>query len=87
MIRQNWVAAGGAKYTRNVHDFLGTTVVGTWAFEYGTFDTVWRMPDSDQPFTMRGNMLRVLQRQPDGTWKCARAIWNSREQAEPTGAD
>jgi ketosteroid isomerase-like protein len=23
-----------------------------------------------------GNLMRILQRQPDGTWKVKRAIWN-----------
>jgi len=60
----------------NTMDFFDTTVIGEWAIEYGTFKSVWRMPGATEDSTMSGNIMRVLRLQPDGSWKCARAMWN-----------
>ena len=60
----------------NEMDFSDITVAGDWAIESGTFTSTWREPGAQTPSTQKGNILRVLRRQPDGSWKCARAIWN-----------
>jgi glyoxylase-like metal-dependent hydrolase (beta-lactamase superfamily II)/ketosteroid isomerase-like protein len=86
-LHDTYASAEGAAYIRNEHKYLDTKVVGQWAFESGVFDTAWKTGASEEPFTMRGSMLRVLRRQPDGTWKCARAAWNIRDQSGPTETD
>ncbi len=86
-LNDNYSSAEGARYIRNKHDYIDTRIVGEWAFESGAFDAAWMAGDSDEPFTMRGNMLRVLRRQPDGTWRCARAAWNIHDQSGPTDTD
>jgi len=61
---------------QNTWDFFDITIADDWAFESGTFKSVWRDPGAKTPSTQRGNILRVLHRQPDGSWKCAKVIWN-----------
>src|SRR5437588_1367360 len=45
-------------------------VAGDWAFEWGYFS----YKDSSNSKPMRGKVLRVMKRQPDGSWKFARVI-------------
>lgn len=65
------------------HDFSDIVIAGDWAFESGTFKSVWRVPGSETLSTQSGNLLRVLRRQPDGTWRAARAMWNLRDVGQP----
>jgi uncharacterized protein (TIGR02246 family) len=64
---------------QNDIDFTEIKVVGDWAFEYGTYESKWRASDTGTVQSSSGNLLRVLRRQADGSWKCARAIWNLHE--------
>ncbi len=53
-------------------------IAGDWAFEWGYFS----YKDSSNPKPMRGKVLRVMKRQPDGSWKFARVIgFNEDKQA------
>ena len=45
-------------------------IAGEWAFEWGYIS----YKDSSNPKPMRGKVLRVMKRQPDGSWKFARVI-------------
>jgi len=45
-------------------------IAGEWAFEWGYIS----YKDSSNPKAMRGKVLRVMKRQPDGSWKFARVI-------------
>jgi ketosteroid isomerase-like protein len=45
-------------------------VAGDWAFEWGYFS----YKNSGDPKPGRGKVLRVMKRQPDGSWKFARVI-------------
>src|SRR5438445_10335692 len=45
-------------------------IAGDWAFEWGYVT----YKDSSNPKPMRGKVLRVMKRQPDGSWKFARVI-------------
>ena len=45
-------------------------IAGDWAFEWGYFS----YKDSSNPKPMRGKVLRVMKRQPDGSWKFARVV-------------
>ncbi len=59
-------------------------IVGDWAFEWGYFS----YRDSSNPKPMRGKVLRVMKRQPDGSWKFARVIGfnEEKESAAPMAA-
>ena len=45
-------------------------IAGEWAFEWGYIS----YKDSGNPKPMRGKVLRVMKRQPDGSWKFSRVI-------------
>jgi ketosteroid isomerase-like protein len=45
-------------------------IAGEWAFEWGYIS----YRDSSNSKPMRGKVLRVMKRQPDGSWKFARVI-------------
>lgn len=45
-------------------------IVGDWAFEWGYFS--YKQSANSKPG--RGKVLRVIERQPDGSWKFARVI-------------
>jgi ketosteroid isomerase-like protein len=56
--------------------------VGGWAFEWDTFEVTFKESERAKPVTIHGKALRVLKRQPDGSWKFARvmAVTDSRKQ-------
>ena len=81
-LRQGWSRGEAPEAIEYTHDFADITITGEWAFECGTFKSVWREPGSGAVSTESGNLLRVLRRQPDGSWKIARAMWNLHDAEE-----
>lgn len=57
-------------------EFQEVRIFGDYAFEYGTITGRTRPFSGGQEVSYRFNVLRVLQRQPDGLWKIARSIYN-----------
>jgi len=53
------------------------TVAGDWAIEHGKFDWTLRPVAGGDSLRDRGNFLAIWRRQPDGSWKASRDIWNS----------
>ena len=51
-------------------DIKDVRIAGEWAFEWGYIS----YKDSSDPKPMRGKVLRVMKRQPDGSWKFSRVI-------------
>src|SRR5207302_1860883 len=68
---KRWEASDGRArtlcYKPEIQDLQ---IVGDWAFEWGYFS----YRDSSNPKAMRGKVLRVVKRQPDGSWKFARVV-------------
>jgi uncharacterized protein (TIGR02246 family) len=56
--------------------FQEVQVVGDWAWEYGTVTGRTRPFSGGKETQMQFNLLRVLKRQPDGTYRIARTIYN-----------
>lgn len=54
-------------------------IVGDWAIEWGHFEGAYKQFPGDSLHAIRGNLLRVLRRQPGGSWRFARVMWNSAE--------
>ncbi len=52
-------------------------VFGDWAFERGTYVLTLTPRAGGEPGQGSGKYLWIWQRQPDGSWKNARAMWNS----------
>lgn len=57
--------------------FLGTAVSGNQAVEWGYFRAKVVTKSGAKPDSGRGNVLRVMRRQADGTWKFTHVILNS----------
>ena len=55
---------------------LETEVVGDWAWDRGDY-TVTVTPKSGKPMEESGKYVDIVKRQPDGSWKFYRSIWNS----------
>jgi hypothetical protein len=49
------------------------------AFEWGYFTASFVESSGGEEKRLRGKLLRVLKKQPDGSWKAARAMWNTSE--------
>lgn len=60
--------------TEYVHEFEEIRVIGDWAFEWGTFRGTYHLKSGGPDLHERARLFRVLRRQPDGSWKCGRAI-------------
>jgi len=63
-------------YTPEIQDIK---IVDGWAFEWGYFNSSYRDARDSPVKSFRGKLLRVLQKQPDGSWKFARVMWNLAE--------
>jgi ketosteroid isomerase-like protein len=57
-----------------VVEFEEITVTGDYAFEWGTYRGAARPRAGGSELTYSGKLLRILQRQPDGTWKMHRTM-------------
>jgi uncharacterized protein (TIGR02246 family) len=51
-------------------------VVDGWAFEWTYFDASFQESAGSDVKSFRGKSLRVLKREPDGSWKFSRVMWN-----------
>ena len=60
-----------------VVDFEEIKVTGEYAFEWGTYRGTTRPRAGASDLTYSGKLMRILQRQPDGTWKMHRTIMTS----------
>ena len=60
-----------------VVEFEEITVSGDYAFEWGTYRVTARPRAGGNDLTYSGKLMRILQRQPDGTWKMHRTMVTS----------
>jgi len=51
-------------------------IQGDWAYEWGTISGRMKPFSGGQEIAYTMNIVRVLNKQPDGTWKIARSIYN-----------
>ena len=54
-------------------------VADGWAFEWDTFEASYKESEKAEVKTFRAKALRILKKQPDGSWKFARVMWNLAE--------
>ena len=54
-------------------------VVDGWAFEWDTFEGSYKESEKAEAKSFRAKALRILKKQPDGSWKFARVMWNLAE--------
>jgi ketosteroid isomerase-like protein len=70
-----------AKTTAMAVSERGVTMAGDWAIEHGKFDWTLAPAAGGAPIRELGSFLAIWHRQPDGSWKVARDIWNSSQPA------
>lgn len=64
------------------HKWEEIKVIGDWAFEWGFFDAEAEIKVSGEIIKQQGKLLRILKKQKNGSWKCARAIGSYDEPSE-----
>ena len=52
-------------------------VISDWAFERGRYDITLAPRTGGGPMDDNGKYITIYQRQPNGSWKITRDIWNS----------
>jgi ankyrin repeat protein/ketosteroid isomerase-like protein/L-ascorbate metabolism protein UlaG (beta-lactamase superfamily) len=52
-------------------------IEGSLAYEWGSFHHIYFLKDKGREIEEKGRLMRILRKQPDGSWKVARSIWNS----------
>jgi ketosteroid isomerase-like protein len=52
-------------------------MTGDWAFERGAYRITLTSKAGGEPLQDIGKYITIYQRQPGGSWKVARDIWNS----------
>lgn len=57
-------------------DIKNIQIADGWAFEWGYFDASYSESPGGEVKQFRGKGLRVLKREPGGSWKFARVMWN-----------
>lgn len=77
---QKWVESNPPNFTKFtltelVMDFKDVQIVGDTAYEWG-FTRLSFVPKGGSGQHLSSKLMRVLRRQPDGSWKVARSMWN-----------
>jgi uncharacterized protein (TIGR02246 family) len=57
-------------------DIRDLQILNGWAFEWGYFEASFQASPKAEVKSFHGKVLRVMGRQPDGSWKFARVSWN-----------
>jgi hypothetical protein len=69
----------GGRILSYVPDIKDVRIAQGWAHEWGYFTAKYQDKPDGPVKTLRGNVLRVLQKQSDGPWKFARVMWSPGE--------
>ena len=59
-----------------VLDFKEVKILGDEAVEWGRTSVVLRPRGAASTMRASGNLMRLLKRQADGSWRVARSVWN-----------
>jgi uncharacterized protein (TIGR02246 family) len=73
MLQAQKAQSNGSKTTGYTEDWDEVRVVGDYAWQWGKMSQTVKDRSGKQE-TMHVNAIRILQRQPDGSWKVARAV-------------
>ena len=74
-------------YGNTMMVIAGMEVSGNWASAHGPYHQVVTPRNGGVPVPIEGKYLVTFERQPDGNWKVANAIWNLNELPEPRPAE
>ena len=74
-VKQAFAKSPSAKVLKYVPDIRDVQVAGNLAYEWGYFDAAHQLSEQQAPESLRAKLLRVMKRQPDGSWKFTRIMW------------
>ena len=74
-LRQSLAKYPSTKVLKYAPDVRDVHVSGDVAYEWGFFDSTIKSPDHEQPTNFRARFVRILRRQPDGSWRFTRVMW------------
>ena len=74
-VKQALAKSPSAKVLKYVPDIRDIKVAGNVAYEWGYFDSTQRSSEHQADESLRAKLLRVMKRQPDGSWKFTRVMW------------
>jgi len=74
-IKQNLAKSASTKVLKYAPEIRDVQVAGDIAYKWGFFDSTVKSSDEDQPTNFRARFVRILGRQPDGSWKFSRVMW------------
>jgi ketosteroid isomerase-like protein len=57
--------------------FNEVKIVGDWAFEWGTYSGTVKPVAAGDAIRTTGKVIRILKKEPDGSWRIARAMYDS----------
>jgi len=71
--------SGSAEISDYILSFNEVKVTGDWAFEWGTYSGTLAPEGRGESLRATGKVIRVLKKDADGSWRIARAMYNSDE--------
>jgi uncharacterized protein (TIGR02246 family) len=71
--------SGTAEIRDYILSFNEVKVTGDWAFEWGTYSGTLAPERGGESLRATGKVIRVLKKDADGSWRIARAMYNSDE--------
>jgi ketosteroid isomerase-like protein len=71
---ERWSALKGVKVLTYVPEVKDLTILNGWAVEWRNFSGSFVESPSGEPKQVRGTVLCVYKKLPDGSWKCFRAM-------------
>jgi uncharacterized protein (TIGR02246 family) len=74
-MKQMLAKSSSVKVVEYVPDIRDIRVTGDVAYEWGYFDAAQKSSEQQAPKSLRAKLLRVIRRQPDGSWKFTRVMW------------
>lgn len=74
-MKQALANSPSVKVVKYVPDIRDIQVAGNIAYEWGYFEAAQKSSDQQAPESVRAKLLRVMKRQPDGSWKFTRVMW------------
>ena len=71
---ERWSARPGVKVLSYVAETKDLTIWDGWAVEWGYFTGSYVESPDGEPKQVRGSVLTVLKKLPDGSWRCFRGM-------------
>ena len=72
----------GSEVVEYKFDFKEVNIVGGWAYEWGTLTVAEKPAGENETVRSNINLMRILRREQDGSWKIARTIFNGSDSGD-----